>query len=49
MPLYMFKKIFKNTMVEQLKQSIKNHIRLHTYNGISKHHTIRYMCSIYKI
>ena len=35
MLLYIFKKIFKNTMLEQLKQSIKNHIRLHTYNGTS--------------
>ena len=35
MPLYIFKKIFKNNMLAQLKQSIKNHIRLHTYNGTS--------------
>ena len=30
--LYIFKKLFKNTTEEQLKESIKNHIRLHTYN-----------------
>ena len=35
MLLYIFKKIFKNTMVEELKQAIKNHIRLCTYNGTS--------------
>ena len=31
MPLYIFKKLFKNVTVEQLKKSIKSHIRLHTY------------------
>ena len=35
MLLYIFKKIFINTMVEQLKRSIKNHIRLYTYNSTS--------------
>ena len=33
MPFHIFKKIFQNMTVEQLKQSIKNHIRLCTYNG----------------
>ena len=32
MPLYIFKKLFKNVTVEQHKKSIKNHIRLQTYN-----------------
>ena len=35
MLLYIFKKIFKSTMVKQLKQAIKNHIRLCTYNSTS--------------
>ena len=33
MPLYIFKKLFKNITEEQLKKSIKNHTRLCTYNG----------------
>ena len=32
MPLYIFKKLFKNITEEQLKTSIKSHIRLCTYN-----------------
>ena len=32
MPLFIFKKLFKNTTEEQLQKSIKGHIRLQTYN-----------------
>ena len=32
MPLFMFKKLFKNVIEEQLQKSIKGHIRLRTYN-----------------
>ena len=32
MPLFIFKKLFKNTTEEQLQKSIKSHIRLRTYN-----------------
>ena len=35
MLLYIFKKLFKNVTVEQLKKSIKNHIKLCTYNRTS--------------
>ena len=35
MPFYIFKKLFKNVLVEQLKRSIKNHIRLCMYNRTS--------------
>ena len=35
MPLYIFKKLFKNITVEQLKKSIKNYIKLCTYNRTS--------------
>ena len=31
-PLFIFKKLFKNVMEDQLKRSIKGHIRLRTYN-----------------
>ena len=34
-PLYIFKKLFKNTTEDQLKKSIKVHIRLQTYNKIN--------------
>ena len=34
MPLHIFKKLFKNIPVEQLKASIKSNINLKTYNGI---------------
>ena len=33
MPLYIFKKLFKNMSEEQLKGSIKGNIKLKTYNG----------------
>ena len=33
MPLYMFKKLFRNMLEEQLKSSIKDNIKLKTYNG----------------
>ena len=33
MPLYIFKKLFKNMLAEQLKGSIKSNIKLKTYNG----------------
>ena len=33
MPLHIFKKLFKNMPVEQLKGSIKSNIKLKTYNG----------------
>ena len=32
MPLFIFKKVFKNVTEEQLKRTIKGHIRLRTYN-----------------
>ena len=32
MPLYIFKKLFKNMTEEQLKRSIKGNIKLKTYN-----------------
>ena len=32
MPLFIFKKLFKNIRAEQLKKTIKGHIRLRTYN-----------------
>ena len=32
MPLYIFKKLFKNMSEEQLKGSIKGNIKLKTYN-----------------
>ena len=35
MPLYLFKKLFKNVTVEELKKSIKNYITLCTYNKIN--------------
>ena len=35
MLLFIFKKLFKNTMEEQLQKSIKGHIRLGTYNKTS--------------
>ena len=34
MPLYIFKKLFKNKSKEQLKRSIKRNIKLKTYNGM---------------
>ena len=33
MPLHIFKELFKNMPVEQLKGSIKSNIKLKTYNG----------------
>ena len=33
MPLYIFKMLFRNKSVEQLKRSIKSNIKLKTYNG----------------
>ena len=33
MPLYIFKKLFKNMSEEQLKGSIKGNIKYKTYNG----------------
>ena len=33
-PLYIFKKLCGNRSVEQLKRSIKNNIKLKTYNGM---------------
>ena len=33
MPLYIFKKLFKNMQEEQLKCSIKTNVKLRTYNG----------------
>ena len=33
MPLYIFKKLFKNMPEEQLKGSIKNNMKLKMYNG----------------
>ena len=33
MPLYIFKKLFKDMLEEQLKGSIKSNIKLKTYNG----------------
>ena len=33
MPLYIFKKLFKNMPEEQLKGSIKSNVKLRTYNG----------------
>ena len=35
MPLFIFKKLFKNITEEQLQKSIKAHIRLRTYNKSS--------------
>ena len=32
MPLFIFKKLFKNTTEEKLQKSVKGHIRLRTYN-----------------
>ena len=32
MPLFIFKKLFRNVAEEQLKGTIKGHIRLRTYN-----------------
>ena len=40
MPLFIFKKLFKNITEDQLKKTMKSHIRLRTYNN-NKHHTIR--------
>ena len=34
MPLYIFKKLFRNKSVEQLKRSIKSNIKLKTNNGM---------------
>ena len=34
MPLFMFKKLFKNTTEDQLQKSIQSHVRLKTYNKI---------------
>ena len=34
MLLYIFKKLFRNKSVEQLKRSIKSNIKLKTYNGM---------------
>ena len=34
MLLYIFKKLFRNGLVEQLKRSIKSNIKLQTYNGM---------------
>ena len=33
MPIYIFKKLFKNMLEEQLKGSIKSNVKLKTYNG----------------
>ena len=33
LPLYIFKKLFKNMSEEQLKGSIKSNVKLKTYNG----------------
>ena len=33
MPIYIFKKLFKDMTEEQLKRSIKGSIKLKTYNG----------------
>ena len=33
MPLYIFKKMFRNKSIEELKRSIKGNIKLKTYNG----------------
>ena len=33
MPLYIFKKLFKNVSEEQLQGSVKGKIKLKTYNG----------------
>ena len=33
MPLYIFKRLSKNMLVEQLKGSIKSNVKLKTYNG----------------
>ena len=48
MPLYIFKKLFKDMMDEQLEKSIKNNIKLRTYNG-HIYYAIRYMCSINQV
>ena len=34
MPLYIFQKLFKDMMEEQLEKSIRNNIKLKTYNGM---------------
>ena len=34
MLLYIFKKLFRNKSIEQLKSSIKSNIKLKTYNGM---------------
>ena len=34
MPLYIFKKLLKGMMDEQLEKSMKNNIKLRTYNGM---------------
>ena len=48
MPLYIFKKLFKNVMVEQLKKSIrKSHQAMHIQ--LYKHYAIRDMCGSHQI
>ena len=34
MPLYIFKKLFRDGLVEQLRRSIKSNIKLKAYNGM---------------
>ena len=44
MPLFMFKKLFRNTTEEQLQKSIQSHIRLKMYNKM--HKTQLGMCAV---
>ena len=34
MPLYIFKMLFRNGSVEQIRRSIRSNIKLNTYNGM---------------
>ena len=46
MPLYIFKKLFRNKSVEQCKRSIKGNIKLKTYNGMHIEQLGTYMVTI---
>ena len=46
MPLYTYKKLFKDVLEEQLKGSIKSNIKLKAYNGTHITHIGTYMVTI---
>ena len=48
MPLYIFRKLFKNMSEEQIKRSVKGNIKLKMYNGIHIMHIMQLgMCTLH--